>query len=360
MNINEKLWTRRKFLKTSALTVFQFLFGVSFLSQTAEGQVKHHMTDGFCNSPPSPPPNLSSYGKVSFFLRRFRGSFFLPEVPPDHYLPEEKAIIQLNSLKNKNTLTWLGHSTYLINLDGKTILIDPFLTEFASPFSWAGPRRFVPPGISLKNLPAIDIIIVSHNHYDHLDEKAIESLPGKEMINVSVPLGLKAFFTQRGYTNVKELDWGESTLVDGIQMTSLPAVHFSGRGIGDQNKTLWCSWAIVASSGKYYFAGDTAYSSTIFRDIEKKYKSFNLSIVPIGAYAPQEMMQPCHTTPEEALKLGIDIGAEVMVASHWGTIELSDEPHWEPPQRFKAYAGKIGIPHERIWVMKIGETRILP
>jgi len=124
MNINEKFWTRRKFLKTGSLTVFQFLLGSPPLSQLTEGKPKHHITEGFRNYPPSPNP--PSYGRLSFFLRRFWGSLFQPEIPPDHILAEENAIIQFYALKNKNTLTWLGHSTYLIKLDGKTILIDPF------------------------------------------------------------------------------------------------------------------------------------------------------------------------------------------------------------------------------------------
>ena len=316
------------------------------------------MTNKFRNYPPTPGP--SSYGSFSFFLRRFRGSLFLPEIPPGHVLPEEKAIALLNLLKKENTLTWLGQSTFLIRLEGKTILTDPFLTERASPLTWGGPRRFVPPGISLKKLPAIDIIIVSHNHYDHLDKTTVENLSGKEKIHVVVPLGLKIFFTQRGYTDVRELGWGKNTSVDNIQINSLPAVHFSGRGIGDRNKTLWCSWAIRFSSGKYYFAGDTAYSSTIFQDIGREFKSFDLAIIPIGAYEPQEMMKAFHATPVEAIKIGMDIRAKVMVGSHWGTIELSDEPHWEPPRRFEEHAAKIGIPREQIWIMKIGETRILP
>ena len=338
-------------------TLFLILVGCSPLSQAAEGKPKHHTTDGFRNYP---PVTKHSHGRFAFFLRRIFRSSLPPEIPPDHVLPEEKAIAQLNSLKKKNTLTWLGHSTFLLRLDGKTILTDPFLTERASPVTWAGPKRFVPPGISIKKLPPIDIIIISHNHYDHLDEKTVEALPGKEKMHVVVPLGLKIFFTQRGYTNVQELDWGEKTSVDNIQITSLPAVHFSARGTGDRNRTLWCSWAIVSSSGKYYFAGDTAYSSTIFQNIAKEFKSFNLAIVPIGAYEPQEMMQAFHTTPEEAIRVGIDVRAKVMVASHWGTIELSEEPHWEPPRRFKEHAAKVGIPQEKIWVMKIGETRILP
>ena len=358
MGIIEELWTRRHFLKTCSLTLIQFLFGFLLFSRAAEGRPKHHMMEGFSNYPPTPYD--SSYGKLSFFLRRFWGSFFPPEIPSGHILSEDKAIAQLNSLNKENTLTWLGHSTFLIRLDGKTILTDPFLSEYASPVTWAGPRRFVPPGISLKKLPAIDLILVSHNHYDHLDETTVEKLPGKEKTHVIVPLGLKAFFTQRGYVNVKELDWGEDTLVDNMKIISLPAVHFSGRGLGDRNKTLWCSWAIVSSSGKYYFAGDTAYSSTIFRNIAEMYNSFNLAIVPIGAYEPQKMMKPFHTTPEEAIKIGIDDKSRVMVGSHWGTIELSDEPHWDPPRRFVEHAGKLGIPPEQIWVMKIGETRILP
>jgi len=316
------------------------------------------MTNKFRNYPPTAGP--SYYGGFSFFLRRFRGSLFLPEIPPGHVLPEEKAIALLNLLKKENTLTWLGQSTFLIRLEGKTILTDPFLTERAGPVTWGGPRRFVPPGISLKKLPAIDIIIVSHNHYDHLDKATVENLPGKEKIHVVVPLGLKIFFTRRGYTDIRELGWGENASVDNIQINSLPAVHFSGRGIDDRNKTLWCSWAISSSSGRYYFAGDTAYSSTIFQNIGREFKSFDLAIIPIGAYEPQEMMKAFHATPEEAVKIGTDAGAKVMVGSHWGTIELSDEPHWEPPRRFEEHAAKIGIPREQIWIMKIGETRILP
>ncbi len=214
MAINEKLCTRRYFLRICSLTVFQFLVGCLPLSRAAEGKPRHHMIEGFRNYPPTPNP--FSYGDFSFFLRRFWGSLFPPEISPDHILPKKAAINQLNSLKSRNTLTWLGHSTFLIRLNGKTILTDPFLTERASPVAWGGPKRFTPPGISLKKLPSIDIVIVSHNHYDHLDEITIESLPGKENIHVVVPLGLKIFFTQRGYPSVKELDWGENTWVDSI------------------------------------------------------------------------------------------------------------------------------------------------
>jgi len=355
MNTIAKLWTRREFLKTGSLWGAQFLLGGLSGSLLVEAKPNHHTEKGFRNDPPT--PDLTP--DFGFMLRRFRGSFSLPEVPPDHSLSEEAAIAQLNELKQKNTLTWLGHATFLMRLHGKTILTDPFLTEYASPFI-VGPKRFVPPGISIEKLPLIDSIVISHNHYDHLDEKTVESLPGKETIRVFVPLGLKKFFTQKGYTHVREMDWGERASWDGMDISALPAAHFSGRGIRDRNKTLWCSWAIRSASGNCFFAGDTGYAPSIFRKIGSKYKSFDLAMVPIGAYAPRKVMATVHTNPEEAIDAGMDINANVMVGMHWGTIELSDEPHWEPPKRFLKKARKMGISQERAWIMKIGETRILP
>lgn len=354
---------RGKLLIIVSLSGLSLFLGCLFLNQDVKcvplpmnNKPKHHTTTGFCNYPVvTDDPSVT----LSFVLRRFWGSLFLPEVPQGHYVSEEAAIHQLNALKTKNSLTWVGHSTFLTIIDGKTVLIDPFFSEYASPFI-RGPKRYVSPGISIKKFPPIDIIIVSHNHYDHLDEKAVESLLDKEKIHVFVPLGLKTFFTQRGYVNVQELDWEESTLFDGIRITALPAIHFSGRRISDRNKTLWCSWAIQSSSGKYYYSGDTGYSSEVFQEIGEKYGPFDLAIVSIGAYEPQKIMKEFHTTPEEAIKLGLDIKAQVMVGAHWGTIELSSESHWEPPQRFKKEAQKKGIPEGRTWVMKIGETRVMP
>jgi len=223
-----------------------------------------------------------------------------------------------------------------------------------------GPRRFVKPGIGIKHLPPVDIIIVSHNHYDHLDAGVIKALPNKNNIHVFVPLGLKNFFTERGYTHVHELDWNESFLLYNIRMTALPSVHYSGRGLTDKNKTLWCSWAICSPSGRYYFVGDTAYSSTIFKKIGNKFKSFDLAMVTIGTYGNRKYGVNNHTTPEEAVRLGMDINSKFFVGMHWGTIEQSDEPPWEPPKRFSEAGLKAGISEKRIWIMKIGETRLLP
>jgi len=350
----------RFFHKTGIVFFIMLLVGCSSSSAPgiwAEGKPKHHTQDGFRNYPviPDPPP----VGAV-FYFRRILDSFYLPDVPDEHYLSEKDAISQFQQLNGKNSITWLGHATFLIRLNGMTILTDPFLTEFASPLWEFGPRRYVQAGISLDNLPPIDIVIVSHNHLDHLDEETIESLQGKHNIHVFVPLGLKPFFIDRGYTNVEELDWNESFSYDGIELMALPAVHFSGRGSNDKNKTLWCSWSISSQSGKVFFSGDTSYSPTIFKTIGKEYGPYDLAIVSIGAYKTRKHGPASHLTPEDAVKVAMDTKSNVAVAMHWGTIELSDEPPWEPPVRFKKAAQDNGIPSDQTWVMKIGETLPMP
>jgi len=323
----------------------------------ADGKPKHHTENGFRNYPviPDPPPV-----GAAFYFRRVMDSFFLPDVPDDHYLSDKDSNSQFQQLNGQNSITWLGHATFLIRINGMTILTDPFLTEYASPLWHFGSRRYVQPGVSLKNLPPIDMIVVSHNHFDHLDAETIESLQGKENIHVFVPLGLKPFFKDRDYLNVEELDWNEHFSYAGIELTALPAVHFSGRGLNDKNKTLWCAWSISSQSGKVFFSGDTSYSPTIFKTIGKENGPYDLAIVSIGAYKTRKYGPSSHLTPEEAVKVAMETKSDVAVAMHWGTIELSDEPPWEPPVRFKKAARDNGISSDQTWVMKIGETRVLP
>ncbi len=317
----------------------------------------HHTATGFQNFPLV--TEATSKGFL-FYIRRFLNSFFLPKVPSGHQLPEKVAIDKLKLLEDKNTITWLGHSTFLLRIAGKVILTDPFLTDFASPFSFGGARRFVSPGITINNLPEIDIILISHDHYDHLDLRTLEQLHKKEKILVLVPLGLKRYFLDIGYRAVHELDWEESVSEGKLHFIALPAIHYSGRGIFGRNQTLWCSWAIITPFGNYFFSGDTGYSSSLFQIIGKKYKQFALSIIPIGAYEPQKVQMTTHVNPKEGIQIGKDLNTKVFLASHWGTIQLSDEPLWEPPKIFRE-AGIIGgLESDNIWTMQIGETRILP
>ncbi len=349
------------FLKNAGFLFFIMLMTGCSLSapaeKWAEGRPKHHTPNGFRNYPVI--PELSPLG-AAFYFRRVMDAFNLPDVPRDHYLSENDSIDQFRQVNGQNSITWLGHATFLIRLDGMTILTDPFLTEYASPFWYFGSRRYVPPGIRLENLPPVDMIVVSHNHFDHLDIGTINALKGKEKIQVFVPLGLKPIFEDQGYTNIKELDWNERFLYEGIQLTALPAVHFSGRGLNDKNKTLWCSWSISSPSGKLFFAGDTAYSPTIFKTIGKENGPYDLALVSIGAYKTRKSGPASHLTPEEAVKVALETKSNAAVAMHWGTIRLSDEPIWEPPVRFKKAAKENNLSSDCTWVMKIGETRLIP
>ncbi|HFE39356.1 MAG TPA: hydrolase [Gammaproteobacteria bacterium] len=317
---------------------------------------QHHVEGGYQNHP---FVETAAPKGFLFYMRRFWGSVFTPDSPEGHAFSPEKSLNLLNSVKG-DQISWLGHATFLIKLSGTTILTDPFLSEFASPVSWAGPRRYVDPGISIENLPQIDIVLISHSHYDHLDEETIEKLGDKDNIHVLVPLGLKPFFIERGYKNVTELDWHEPMTIEGIEVTSLPSVHDSARSISDHNKTLWASWGIEGGERKILFIGDTGYSKEIFRDIGNQYGPFDYSILPIGAYEPRELMWMSHVTPEEAVTIGIETNTKILVASHWGTVSsLSDEPPFEPPVRFREAGIENGFSDNELWVLKVGETRAM-
>ena len=335
--------------------VLSMQFSVAGLAQETQKPM-HYTEEGFRNYPVT--EDAPSLG-FKFYWNRFTSSFSQPDVPESHVLPEDKAVALYEALRDEDTITWIGQSTLLIKIDGVTILADPFFSKLASPLI-VGPSRYVDPGISAENLPPIDIIVVSHNHYDHLDEKFIEAVPNKDDIQVFVPLKLGAFFSERGFSNIHELDWHQSGMFKNIQFTALPMVHFSGRSLGDKNETLWCSWVISGLSGKYLFVGDSAYSPSLFKEIGDKFSSFDLAMVTIGTYGNRKYGVNNHTTPEEAVAIGREVNAKTLLGIHWGTIDLSEEPPWEPPERFRKAANEAGYSSENIWLMKIGETRRLP
>lgn len=316
----------------------------------------HHTSSGYQNYPfveTAAPKGLL------FYIRRVWSSVFVPDIPDGHTLSEWETTELLNSIKS-DSITWLGHASFLIRVANKTILTDPFLSKYASPVSWAGPTRFVESPIPINKLPLIDIVIVSHNHYDHLDDETVNNLKNKDNIHIVVPLGLKPYFIERGYTKVTALDWGQSVSVEGIEMTAEPAVHDSARSMSDHNETLWASWVINSAQKRIFFIGDTGYSDTIFKSLGDKYGSFDYAILPIGAYEPRELMWMSHTTPEEAVSIGIDVRAKTLIASHWGTISsLSDEPIFSPPVRFKKSGNDNGLLDKDLWIMKVGETKPL-
>ena len=325
-----------------------------------EGTPYHHLQGGFRN-PPGSPEYAGTWGdRISAYTDRMWESFtgYAPTVSPEYILAPEKVRKGVAQTKGKDALTWLGHATFVIRLGGKTILTDPFLTKFATGMPPFGPERATPPALDIGELPQIDIIVVSHNHYDHLDAETVEALPGKDRIHVIVPLGLGVFFTERGYSLVTELDWYDSTEVEGVTVTATPAIHNSRRGLFDRNAALWAGYAFKSNHKQVFFCGDSAYGP-VYTEIGQKIGPVDYALLPIGTFEPRQRMKSNHMNPVESLKVAQDLHAKTIVAMHWGTIRLSDEPFEEPPRRFRQVADDNGYSGETAWLLKIGESRLL-
>ena len=262
------------------------------------------------------------------------------------------------------TVTWIGHASCLIQLGGHNILTDPMWSGRASPVQWAGPRRLVPVPMSMDALPPIDVVLISHDHYDHLDRTTVRRLSRLHGAAVwFAPLGVGQRLRRWGAADVRELDWWQSATAGGIDVSCTPARHFSGRTLWDRMATLWCGWTIATGGRRAFFAGDTAYHPE-FAEIARRHGPFDVAVLPIGAYDPRWFMAGVHMDPEDAVRAYRDLvsvhaedRAPVMVPIHWGTFRLTDEPLDEPPVRLRnAWAG-AGLPDERLWLLAHGETQ---
>ena len=261
-----------------------------------------------------------------------------------------------NSL-GKNTVTWLGHMTAMLRIDGKVILTDPWFTSYATPLPPFGPKRYVAPGLKLVELPKVDFIVISHNHYDHLDVPTLKALAQRNPQTVFfVPLGNGELLRNNNISQVVELDWGQQADFRSLTIHCLPSQHWSKRTLTDTNKTLWASWAVTGGERRVYYAGDSGYFPG-FTEIGRQLGPFDLVIVPIGAYAPRAMMLESHMNPEEAFDAASDLGASKALGVHFGTFDLSDEPLAEPPQRFLNTGSSAPAAAPTPWIFKIGETR---
>lgn len=259
------------------------------------------------------------------------------------------------ALAENPTITWIGHATFLVRMDGTTFLTDPMFSERASPVSFAGPKRLVPPGVPLDALPQVDFATLSHDHYDHSDLDSIAALV-KRGTKFVVGLGMGDLIRRFGGEAI-ELDWWQSTTIGAVTIHCVPAQHFSGRGVLDGDTRLWAGWIVEGPSRRFYHAGDTGYFDG-FKQIGARFGPIDLAAIPIGAYEPNaDIMRFVHVNPEEAAKVGRDVGATRMVGMHWGTFDLTDEPLNEPPKRFHAAATTAGYPPEDVWVLDVGETR---
>lgn len=326
----------------------------SCTAQNINPNKPHHTEQGFRNL------HLEEdHGFLEFLRWRWeRLSKDIPSADSYDFQLAENDPEFLRENRTSKTITWIGHATMLLQVNGTNILTDPQFSMRSSPVQWAGPKRVVPPGVALEDLPHIDIVIISHDHYDSLDSKTIKSLrarSGGEQTMFLVPLGLKRWFHDLGVLNVIEMDWWDVYNVGPLKIIATPMQHWGKRSPFSRNNHLWASWIVMSSDFRFYFGGDTGYSPH-FKETGKRYGPFDLAALPIGAYEPRWFMKNHHINPEEAVKAHIDLRARRSIAMHWGTFMLTDEPLDEPPRRLRAAIKKAGIPLSDFIVLKHGET----
>ena len=346
-------------MQTIFASFFLLFFSLPSFSKDLAGDQKnlwHHWEGKYRNPPNSVSRQVSGFDRLKFFSSLFlvRNRSLEPEKLDEHVLQSEEALSQLAVASGSNSITWVGHSTFLVRLKGLNILTDPIFSDRASPLSFAGPERKVPLTISIKDLPLIDVVVVSHAHYDHLDTKTLDALPGKDSMTAVVPLGLGRFFRNRGFTDVREVDWYDEVTVAALKVTAYPAVHWSNRTLFDVNETLWMSYGFSSGGISIFHTGDTDMHKTVFSEIgehmAKNHNGCDIGLISIGAYSPELFMKGAHMNPESGVKLGRQIGCSQLIPMHWGTFKLSLEPFFEPRDRFQKAAGS------QAYVMRIGET----
>ncbi len=300
------------------LLLLPVLLGYILSVRPYQGPVSDHFDGKVFKNPSGREAN--GIEKVFRYMRENR-----PDPWPDNYedyvrqkpLPQPPA----EGLQ----LVFINHSTFLLQYRGLNILTDPIWSKRCSPFQWAGPHRKRPPGLDWDALPHIDLVLLSHNHYDHLDAPTIKRLHQKQSPpQYIVPLGLSDFVRQLGATAIVELDWWQSHDLGSLKVKALPANHFSSRGLFDRDKTLWAGYMLEAAGEKIYFVGDTGYSD-IFKKIGAQEGPIDLALVPIGAYLPKWFMSPIHISPEEAAQVHLDLGVKQSMAMHFGTFPLAGD-----------------------------------
>ncbi len=322
-----------------------------------DGSAPHRSPDGFRNV--YPHPEKSGFWKWKW--EQWREG--LPHKPPGGYQFEvarpESAFLRAN--RRETTVTWIGHATVLLQTAGVNVLTDPQFSQRASPVPFAGPQRVVPPLPALADLPHIDAVLISHDHYDHLDVASVKALaaqPGGSP-RFFAGLGTKAWFAQLGITDVVELDWWQQVAFKGVDVHFVPVQHWSKRSLTDENQRLWGGWVVRQPAFSFFFAGDTGYSKD-FADIGRRFGGFDLAAIPIGAYEPRWFMKIMHVDPAEAIRIHRDVKSRVSLGIHWGTFDgLTDESLYEPPKVLAGEALKAGLAPGEFFVMKHGETRRL-
>lgn len=326
----------------------------------ADATLEHHLPGGGFQNP---WPGGELHGFKDFLKWRLGdGRGHRAPSPPRNSLPARTpVIIAPRAAKDYRAVTWVGHSTVLLQIGGLNILTDPMWSERASPFQWIGPRRLMAPGVVFDALPEIDVVLLSHNHYDHLDANTVRRM-AKRFPNASwlCPLRVGGLLRSFGVRHLVERDWWQRVEAPMFTATCTPARHFSARGLGDRNETLWCGWAIDVGGTKVFFAGDTALHPE-FAAIGNL-GPFDLVMLPIGAYEPRWFMGAVHMNPEDAVEAYQRLRSETeqspaCLGIHWGTFRLTDEDVLEPPRKFGELWKAAGLPESKNWTFAHGESR---
>ena len=317
----------------------------------------HHLPDGTFRNPLG-SPKVDRNFKWSFKVFNKEKKKLNMTVPKDHVVDKEQVLADIKKYKDGDYIGWIGHATFLIKLGNTTIITDPVFSKNAGPLIF-GPKRFTEPALNLKEIPPVDIFLLTHNHYDHQDMMTIRRFPFKNT-KVMAPLKLGKYFERNGYSDVNEMDWYEEIIInEKMKITFLPAVHWSKRSLTDTNKTLWGNFLIEYDGKKILFACDTGVGN-VYKEIGEKYGPIDINIINIGAYnfypiTPYKDKSSYHTSPEEALQISRDLKSKKVIGMHWGTFVLSLEPIMEPRIRFRDNAEKYGYNKEDALIFKIGQ-----
>ena len=344
------------------------VFACAACAQTASRpgpERPHHRADGFQNN------DLDFAPKSILELLRWRALALrdgLPAPPrePIPTVPPDLDFIHANAragLAMQPAATWIGHATVLVQIGGMNILTDPIFSPRASPLRFIGPMRHQPPALRIDQLPHIDLVLVSHNHYDHCDAPSLQALarqPGGPP-RVVVPLGVKSWLAEIGVTNAVELDWWQSHRIGSTEVVLTPVQHWSARGLHDRLATLWGGFAVFAPDFHLFHAGDTGYSRDFVRIRERFAQrqgatGFDLALLPVGGYEPRWFMATQHVDPPQAVRIHRDLAAVRSLGMHWGTFELTDEPLDEPPRALAAARRAQGVTEDEFFVVAIGQT----
>jgi L-ascorbate metabolism protein UlaG (beta-lactamase superfamily) len=333
--------------------IFTTVVGCLFSAPAYNGpQTAHFDGDRFLN--PDPTESKGFFDFLKWITNRDQGPW---EGPPDSKpASSPPRRVDMGELR----VTFVNHATVLIQMDGLNILTDPIWSERGSPVTWAGPKRVRSPGLRFEDLPPIDFVLVSHNHYDHLDVPTLRRLSADHGPKVLSGLGNAKLMGNKDIGNAFDMDWWQRTRIsESVRVTFVPAQHFSSRGLFDRNKSLWGGFVIEGSHHRVYFAGDTGFGSH-FAQIRDAFGPIDLAMLPIGAYKPRWFMSPVHISPQEAVEVHQLLGAKHSMAIHFGTFPLGDDGEHEPVEELRQALEENGLTLNDFWVLEFGEGRNLP